>query len=145
MEGFFFCSLEVIVYNYTVELVGKREFELGTLQTLLYYLGGISSAAFKTQAKCLYRRRLDENTKCTVDIELLNGAASLDINVENNILSCLQLSLHLRLQSTVKAVFIYLLILKELVVGDTLAELLGRKEEILHSVLLCSARFAAGA
>ena len=56
------------------------------------------------------------------------------VHVEHYVLSGFQLLFHLRFQGAVEAVFVDFLIFQELAVGDALAELFGREEEIFHSV-----------
>ena len=67
------------------------------------------------------------------------------VNVEHYVLACCKLLFYLRLQCAVVSVGIYLLELHELIVLYFLAELVWCEEEILHSVLLLSARRARGA
>ena len=56
------------------------------------------------------------------------------VHVEHYVLSGFQLLFHLRFQGAVEAVFVDFLIFQEFTVGDALAELFGREEEILHPV-----------
>ena len=56
------------------------------------------------------------------------------VHVEHYVLSGFQLLFHLRFQGAVEAVFVDFLIFQEFTVGDALAELFGREEEIFHPV-----------
>ena len=58
------------------------------------------------------------------------------VHVEHYVLSGFQLLFHLRFQGAVEAVFVDFLIFQEFTVGDALAELFGREEEIFHPVTL---------
>ena len=74
----------------------------------------------------------------------LDVDATFHVDVEDDVLACAALSLHLFLQRAIEAVFIYLLILQKLVVLYLRAELLGGKEEILHAILLGATRRTTG-
>ena len=128
-----------------VELVGKREFELRTLDTVFYHLRRIGSPAGETLSQLLHRRRLDEKAQCLVAIIFLDVAATLHVNVEHHILSFFELFLHLRLQCAIESIGIHLLVFQEFLVGDALSELLWSDEEVFHSVLLRSSWLSAGA
>ena len=132
-------SGEVIVDDHLVKLGGEGEFVLGLVDTLLDNLGGIGATAFETAAELLYRGGLDEERKGAVAIVLLDIAATNDIHIEHDVLTCLELTLYLLLEGAVEAVGVYLLILKEIARSDALAELLGAEEEVFDSVLLAAA------
>ena len=78
-------------------------------------------------------------------IVILYIAATLDIHIKNHVLTSVQLTAHLTLESAIEAVGIYLLILQKLIIVYSESEFLRGEKEILYSVLLGATRLATGA
>ena len=142
LQGFFYGLVKVVVDDNAVELGCLRQLECGTLDALLDYFGSVGGASGESTAQFFDRWRLYENAQRAVAIILLDVATALYVNVENYVLATCSLRFHLLLQRSVEAVLINLLIFKELIAGYTLTKFFGSYEEILYTVLLCSAWLA---
>jgi hypothetical protein len=136
--------LQVIVYDYVVELRSEGQLIASLGKALFDYLWGICVAAYQAAAQFLYRRRLHEDAQGTFAIELLDIDATLYIYVENHRLALGKLVFYLRLQGAVESILVNFLILQELISLNLGLEFLWRQEEILYSILLCAARGTRG-
>jgi uncharacterized protein (TIGR00255 family) len=108
-------------------------------QELIYYIEKLDINEEK--------QRLSNHLKyfiSTLAVELLDIATAHYVYIEYNILSGSQLLFHLCFQCSVEAVLIHFLVFQELIVGYAAPELIGSEKEILHPVLLRTARRTAG-
>ena len=123
-----------------VEPWGKGELVSCLGHTLLDGLCTVGAPREEAAAQLVYRRGLDKDAHGTGTIMLLDIAAAFDIDIEENVFATLRLRVYLTFERTIKTVLIHFLVFEKLAVGNLLFEVFGRKEEVFHTIALCSAR-----
>ena len=128
-----------------VELGGEGHLVFRLGKTLFDGLCGVCATALQALSEFGNGRRLDEEAQGFVAIVLLDVHTTFHIDVEDNVLSLFALAFYLLLQGTVEAVVIYLFVLQELVLRDSVTKLIRRDEEVLYTILLRASWRSAGA
>lgn len=136
--------VEIVVDDDTVEVRCVLHLGCGFGYSLLYFLGAVGCATDKAFAQFVHRGRSHKERLGTVAKDTLEVDTAFDIDIEDDMMSCVLNAFYLALESAIVGAGIDLLPFDQFVFGNELFKLGIGDEIVLSAVLLLSAWCAGG-
>lgn len=127
---------QIIVYDLTIIIFGKRDFILGFSYSFIDNFRCIGSSTFKAMTQFLYAWRHNEYAQRIITIKTLYIDTAFYIDIKHYIMTGITNALHFTFQCTIETTLIHLFIFHKSIFSYSFAKFIVGKEIIIYAMCL---------